>query len=175
VPQLCVPQLWVPETEISTVAVYMQCKGKISGLIKGSVTTAGFQDWIDVAGLQWGFTGSKQGGGDPTVNEVVITKRADVASPLLIQSGLSNETLTGVVFKFTTTIKDGVSTFTSYELTNARITKYGVTAEADGRTVETFNLGFQKFQQTFIPLDSKLASGSPTSVSYELQSGKTTS
>jgi type VI secretion system Hcp family effector len=99
--------------ESDTVAVYMQCKGQISGLIKGSVTTSGFENWIDVADLHWGFTGSKQAGGDPTVSEVVITKPADVASPLLIQSGLSNETLTDVVFKFTTTTKDAVTTFTA--------------------------------------------------------------
>lgn len=155
------------------MAIYMQCKGKISGVIKGAVTTAGFQNWIDVGEFQWGFVGSKQDRGDPTVGEVVITKPTDSASPLLIQSGLTNETLTDVVIKFTSTIKDGVGVFTTYQLTNARITEYAVTAVADGERTETFRIGFQQIQQSYTPLDSKLASGPPTSVTYSLQSGKT--
>jgi type VI secretion system secreted protein Hcp len=155
------------------VAIYMQCKGKVSGLIKGGVTTAGFQNWIDVLGFQWNFTGSKQDGGDATVGEVVITKPTDTASPLLVQSGLSNETLTDVVFKFTSTVKDAVGVFTSYQLSDARITKYEVKAVADGGSTETLHIGFRQIQQSYLPLDSKLATSSPTSVTYSLQSGRT--
>ena len=151
----------------------MQCKGQQSGLMKGSVTTAGFADWIDVASFQWAYAGSKQVGGDVTVGEVVITKKPDKASTLLIQSGLMNENLTQVVFKFTTTVKDAVGTFTTYQLTNGNVTRYAVLAEADGKAVETFHISFQKITQTYTPLDSKLAALAPTSVTHELQSGKT--
>ena len=155
------------------MAIYMQCKGKISGLMKGSVTTAGFEDWIDVTTFHWSFSGSKQEGGDPTAGEVVITKHADRASTLMIQSGLTNEVLTDVTFKFTTTMKDKVGVFTTYTLSNAHFTKYEVTAQADDRSIEMFHVAFQKIQQTYTPIDSRLTGISPTSVTHDLQSGKT--
>jgi type VI secretion system Hcp family effector len=151
----------------------MQCKGQSSGLIKGSVMTGGFQDWIDVRSFHWNFTGSKQEGGDPTAGEVVITKPIDKSSTLMVQSGLNNENLTTVVFKMTSTTKDGVGTFLTYQLSNSHVSKYEVTADADASSVEKFNLSFQTIQQTYTPLDSKLASGSPITMTHDVQMGKT--
>jgi type VI secretion system Hcp family effector len=165
----------VSDAESITVAIYMQCKGQQSGLIKGSVTTSGYQDWIDVRSFHWEFTGSKQEGGDPTAGEVVITKPIDKASTLLVQSGLNNEVLTDVTFKFTTTVKDGVDVFVTYSLTKAHISKYEVTAEADAKTSETLKLSFQKIQQTYTGRDSKLTALAPLSVTHDVLMGKTTS
>jgi type VI secretion system Hcp family effector len=153
----------------------MYCKGQQSGLIKGSVTTSGFQDWIDIRSFHWDFTGSQQEGGDPTAGEVVVTKPLDKASTLLVQSGLNNEVLTEVTFKFTTTVKDGVGVFVSYSLTKAHVSRYEVTADADAKTTETLKFSFQKIQQTYTPLDSKLTSLAPLSVTHDVLMGKTSS
>ncbi len=154
------------------MAIYMKL-----GAIQGSVTTDGFQNWITLESFQWGFTGgytAKQSGSEVSVREVVVTMRAEKASPLIVSAGLSRTVLApSVTISMATTAKDSVTTFMSYVLTGCVITNYGISAPTEGHPTETLSLSFTAITETFNPRDAKL-SGSPSSVTYDVTSAQTT-
>ena len=152
------------------MAIYMKL-----GAIPGSVTTAGLENWIALDSFQWGFAAgyaAKQTGSDVTVREVVVTMRAEKASPLIVNAGVSRTALRpSVLVKFTTTGKDRVDVFMSYELSDCFISSYAVAAAQEGHPTETLSLSFTKITQTFNPRDMRLT-GSPTSVTYDVKSAQ---
>jgi type VI protein secretion system component Hcp len=98
-----------------SVAIYM-----IFGDISGSVTTDGFKDWIHVDSFQWGVGrgvtsphGSEdtREGSEPSVSEVVVTKRMEKASPKLWQDAVGGDFSAKVTIKFTSTTKDKVESY----------------------------------------------------------------
>ena len=155
------------------MAIYMKL-----GSIAGSVTTSGFESYIVLDSFKWGFNAnvslySHQATSAVTVNEVVVTMRAETASPLVVDAGLSHTLLQpSVLIKFTTTSKDKVDVFMTYELGNCVISNYSIAGDKEGHPTETLSLNFTKITQTFNPRDSKLT-GSPSSVTYDMPSGQT--
>ena len=65
------------------MAIYMQVDG-----ISGSVTTQGFQNWIELSSFQWGMSrpiGAVRGStgreaSNPTIGEIHVTKRASAST-----------------------------------------------------------------------------------------------
>jgi len=153
------------------VAIYLKL-----GSIAGSVTTAGYENWITLDSFQWGFSAgytAKQSGSEVAVREVVVTMRAEKASPLVVSAGVSRSVLNpSVHVKFTTTSKDKVDMFMHYELSNCVITNYSISAPGEGHPIETLSLSFTKITHTFHPRDAKLT-GSPTTVTYDLKTAQT--
>ena len=154
------------------MAIYMKL-----GSIAGSVTASGYETYIKLESFRWGFvanTSFAQAGAEVTVREVVVTMRAEKASPLIVNAGVSRASLKpSVLFKFTTTGGDGkVIPFLSYELTDCIITNYSIEAPEEGHPVETLALNFTKITETFNPRDSKMT-GSPTTVTYDVKSAQT--
>lgn len=160
----------VRDAENKAVAIYLKL-----GTIPGSVTTSGFENWMALDSFQWGFSAghtAKQGSSDVSVREVVVTMRAEKASPLIVNAGVSHSPLRpSVQIKFTTTGKDRVDVFMSYELSNCIISNYAISAAQEGHPVETLSLSFTSVTQTFNPRDARLT-GSPTTVSFDVKSGQ---
>ncbi len=152
------------------MAIYMKL-----GSIQGSAMTSGFENWITLESFQWGFSAgytAKHTGSEVSVREVVVTLRAEKASPLIVNAGVSRTILTpSVTIKMTTTSKDKVDTFMSYDLSNCLITNYAISAPGEGPPTETLSLSFTKITETFNPKDSKLT-GSPTTVTYDVTSAQ---
>jgi type VI protein secretion system component Hcp len=161
-----------PDAENKAVAIYMKL-----GSIQGSTMTSGFENWITLESFQWGFSGgytAKQSGSEVSVREVVVTMRAEKASPLIVSAGLSRTVLApSVTISMTTTSKDKVAVFMNYVLSGCVITNYGIAAPGEGPPTETLSLSFTTVTETFSPRDSKLT-GSPTSVTYDVRSAQTT-
>ena len=97
------------------MAIYMKF-----GDISGSVTTDGFKDWIQVNSFQWGVGrgvtsphGSEdtREGSEPSVSEVVVTKRMEKASPKLWQDAVGGDFSAKVTIQFTSTTKDKVESY----------------------------------------------------------------
>jgi type VI secretion system secreted protein Hcp len=155
----------------SLVAIYMKL-----GSVAGSVTTSGYESWIALDSFRWGFSvgmTSKMAGSEATLREVVVTMRAEKASPLIVNAGFSRTVLKpSVLIKFTTTSKDKVDVFLTYELSNCVISNYAIEAQQEGHPTETLSLSFTKITETFNPRDSKLT-GSPTTVTYDVTSAQT--
>jgi type VI secretion system Hcp family effector len=159
----------MPDAENRAVAIYLKL-----GSIQGSAMTSGFENWISLESFQWGFAAgytAKQSNSEVSVREVVLTMRAEKASPLIVSAGVSRTVLPTAVFKFTTTAKDKVDTYMTYEFANCVITNYAIAAPGEGAPTETLSLSFTTVTETFNPRDSKLT-GAPTTVTYDVRSAK---
>jgi type VI secretion system secreted protein Hcp len=157
------------------VAIYMKF-----GSIKGSVTTDGFKDWIELSSFQWGVGRSVSSpskgsdtreGSEPSISEVVVTKRMDKASPQLWQDAVGGDFSTDVTISMTTTTKDKVETFVSYELKETGLSGYSERADGNDVPGESLSLNFAQVVWSYTGRDSKIA-GSPEKVGWDLTQQK---
>ena len=152
------------------MAIYMKY-----GSIKGPVTTDGFKDWIELESFHWGSSrhiGTAARGStsrehsEPTLAEVTVTKRTDVASPKLFLDSVAGKLDSKVEIKFTTTTKGKVETFLTYKLEETGISNYSLTSGGD-MPMESLSLNFTKITKTFKGTDPGIG-GSPETVGYNL-------
>ncbi len=117
------------------MALYMKY-----GSIKGSVTTDGFKDWIELRSFQWGVSraiGSAARSmhgrehSEPSLSEVTLTKLTDAATPKLFLDAVAGQLNNDVTIKFTTTIKAKVETFLTYKLENTGLSHYSLSSGGD--------------------------------------------
>jgi type VI secretion system secreted protein Hcp len=152
------------------MALYMKY-----GSINGSVTTDGFQKWIELHSFQWGVsrnigTAARSMHGrehsEPSLSEVTVTKATDAATPKLFLDAVAGKLDNKVTIKFTTTIKAKVETFLTYELENTGLSHYSLSSGGDN-PMESLALNFTKITETYNAMDPG-RSGSPESVGYDL-------
>jgi type VI secretion system secreted protein Hcp len=152
------------------MAIYMKF-----GSISGDVTTEGFKDWISLESLSFGVgrgIGSATGGATnreasaPSISEVSITKKMDVASAQLFQDATLGTLDTKVEIKLTTTTKNKTEVFLAYELTNCGCSSYSVSSGGD-MPQESLSLNFTKIMMTFSGMDPA-TKASPKSATYDL-------
>jgi type VI secretion system secreted protein Hcp len=157
------------------MAIYMKY-----GSIKGPVTTDGFKDWIELLSFHWGVgraIGTAARGStsrehsEPSISEVVVTKRTDVASPKLFLDSVAGKLDSKVEIKFTTTTKGKVETFLTYKMEDTGISGYSLSSGGDMPT-ESLTLNFTKVTKTFTGTDPGIG-GSPETVGYDLTQMKT--
>jgi type VI secretion system secreted protein Hcp len=152
------------------MAIYMKY-----GAIDGPVSTTGFIKWIELNSFQFGVgrgIGSAARGetnreaSEPSISEIVVTKNADIASNKLFADAVGGTMDSKVTIKFTTTAKDKVETFLTYELTDTGLSGYSVSSGGD-RPSESLSLNFTKVMITFVGTDAK-AGGSPDTAGYDM-------
>lgn len=157
------------------MAIYMKY-----GSIKGAVTTEGFKDWIELTSFQWGVgrgIGTAARGStsrehqEPALSEVSVTKAMDVSSPKLFVESVAGELNNTVTIKFTTTTKNKVETFLTYELSDTGVSGYSLSSGGE-MPVEHLTLNFVKISNTFIGMDPA-TKGNPETVGYDLTQMKT--
>jgi type VI secretion system secreted protein Hcp len=157
------------------MALYMKY-----GNIKGAVTTDGFKDWIELDSFHWGVgrhIGTAARGStsrehqEPSLSEITVTKRSDVATPKLFLDAVAGKLDNKVEIKFTTTTKGKVETFLAYKLENTGLSAYSMSSGGD-MPVESLSLNFTKITETFTGHDPGI-SGSPETVGYDLAQMKT--
>jgi type VI secretion system secreted protein Hcp len=107
---------------------YMTLKGRISGDIKGSVTTPGHEGAIRVVAVQHEITSPRDAqSGLPTGKRqhkpFVVTKELDKSSPILYKVLATNESISSLVVKFMASAGPSGTTINDYTvtLTNASI------------------------------------------------------
>jgi type VI secretion system secreted protein Hcp len=158
------------------MAIYMKF-----GSFKGASTTEGFKDWIELDSFQWGVgrgIGSAARGAEsressePSISEVVVTKKMDKSSPSLLTDAMAGQLNAKVEIKFTTTTKNQVTDFLTYELTNTGLSGYSVSSGGD-MPVESLSLNFTKLAVTYKGTAPDV-SGTPETVGYDLTQMKTT-
>ncbi|HTW73232.1 MAG TPA: type VI secretion system tube protein Hcp [Acetobacteraceae bacterium] len=153
------------------MAIYAKFDG-----VNGSVTTDGFKQWIALSDFQWGYQAGGRGvaehGREVAVSNVTLKMRVEQASVDLAQKGLSRAVISKVQIGFTTTGKDSVKPYLTYDLVNAMVESYSIGAGNDSVPIETFGLSFQKVTFKVTPLDASLT-GSPKSVTYDQSQAKT--
>lgn len=152
------------------MAIYMKF-----GTVAGQVTTEGFKDWIELHSAQYGVGrgvssgagGAQREGSNPSISEIVVTKVYDKASSKLYEDAVAGSFDTKVEIKFTTTTKNKVDTYLSYELSECGLSGYSLSSGGDNPS-ESLSLNFTKIMMTPSPLNDK---GVPTKgdmVTYDL-------
>jgi type VI secretion system secreted protein Hcp len=158
------------------VAIYMKY-----GSIQGSVTTDGYKNWVELNSFQWGVGRSVNSpakgddtreGSEPSVSEIVVTKRMDKASPQIWQDSVAGDFSNMVTIVMTTTTKDKVETFLSYTLTDTGLSGYSTScAGGNDPPGESLSLNFSKVQWSYTPMGSK-TTGTPETVGWDLTAQK---
>jgi type VI secretion system secreted protein Hcp len=145
--------------------------------IKGSVTDSKFKDQIELGSFQWGAgigVGSARGGdrttSEPSVSEIVATKKLDKASEGLFKHLLMGETVAKGTISFTAAIKGESVAYAVLDLEDVIISGYSQTSGGDFPT-ESISLNFAKFVYSFSGRDDKQAS-SPVRLTYDLAENK---
>ena len=157
------------------MAIYMKY-----GAIKGSTTTDGFKDWIELGSFQWGVgrsvTSTSKGsdtreGSEPSISEIVVSKRLDKASPKLWQDAVGGDFSNDVTISMTTTTKDKVETYLEYTLKEVGLSGYSASGGSDDPPGESLSLNFAAVTWKYIARDSKIA-GNPDVVGWSLTQQK---
>ncbi len=156
------------------MAIYMKF-----GSVNGPVTTDGFKNWIELNSFQFGTSrqmstgarGGKREGADPSISEIVVTKENDVSSSKLFQDAVGGNMNTKVEIKMTTTTKNKVETYLTFELVDCGVSSYSVSSGGD-KPMESLSLNFTKVTVTPTPLDAAGQIKKGDVVSYDLQKMK---
>ncbi|MEE4452444.1 type VI secretion system tube protein Hcp [Novosphingobium resinovorum] len=145
--------------------------------IKGSSTTKGFEDQIELGSFQWGagVGVSNARGGDrttsePSVSEITATKTVDKASEGLFKSLLKGESVGKGTVSFTAASKGEAVAYATLELEEVIISGFSMSSGGDLPS-ESFSLNFTKFDWSFTGRDGKQG-GSPTHLIYSLIENK---
>jgi type VI secretion system secreted protein Hcp len=139
--------------------------------IKGDVTTADYKGWIELNSFQFGVSRGVESS-SPSISEIVVSKYLDSASPKLYQDSLAGAFDTKVTIKMTSTTKNKVETFLTYELTDCGVSSYSQSSGGDA-PVESLSLNFVKIMMTPTPLDKSGQIKKGDVVTYDLLALKT--
>ena len=160
------------------MAIYMNFNGK---KIKGNVTAAGYEDWIEVDSFQFGVgRGISMEVGNmanreatrPSISEVTLTKMVDNSS-----GGLFKESLTGtegvkVIIHIVQTGAKQVEKFAVYELEDVLISSYSMAASGGSAPHESLSLSFAKIIADLQGADKTNKNGQNMKVGYDLTTAK---
>ncbi len=158
------------------MAIYMKY-----GDIKGSVTTEGFKDWIELNSLQFGIgrgIGSPTGSDKtreasaPSISEITVTKMMDESTGKLVTDAWAGEMNSKVEIKLTTTTKDKTEAYLTYELKNTGLSGYSVSSGGD-RPQESLSLNFTAINIKWMDRDSG-GKAQPSVIGYDLSQMKKT-
>jgi len=145
------------------------------GDVNGDVTTDGFTKWIELSSFQWGVSRAVTSGAGgesrestaPNISDIVVSKYLDAASAKLYQDSVAGTFDTKVVIKMTTTTKNKIETYMTYELTDCGVSSYSVSSGGD-QPSEGLTLNFLKIMLTPTPLDKSGQIKKGDVVTYDL-------
>ncbi len=150
--------------------------------IAGNVTTGSYQHWIQIDSFHvytrrdiYTYPGSTDGRevSGPSLSELVVTKLADNASPLLMQDSLSDTVFDSIKLHVCRTGTKGAEVYQGWEFKNVIISHYAVHQGQAQKPSERISLNYTAMEQTFTPSDSSHISQSPITSGYNLMTGQT--
>ena len=118
---------------------------KLTG-IAGESKNASHVDEVDISSLTWGLSSPPAAGGKPAIQNIVVQKQVDLASPLLLDHSATGAVIPSGTVTFH---KAGGATFDFllFKLTNVTVTSVGLSANSgDDIPTETVSLAFQKVE-----------------------------
>jgi type VI secretion system secreted protein Hcp len=154
------------------MAIYLNYDG-----VKGDVTSAGHEDWIEVSSMQWGVgrgihtpTGSSQEreSSAPSISEVTCTLMMGKSTPALFTEACVGIGKTVKIDLVQTGSK--MQTYMSYTLTETLISGYSMSSGGD-RPSESVSFNFTKIEMKYTPYDNTNEPGSPIPAGYNISTG----
>lgn len=158
------------------MAIYLKL-----GAVAGSVTAAGYTEWVDCSSLQWGVgkavntpvgSTANRECSTASVSEVTISKAMDKSSIALFKNAVAGSDKAALL-KIHVLKQDGqqISPFVEYEFTNALISGYSVSTGGD-RPIESLSFNFTKCQVKYVEANAEATEGNPTVAGFDLTTGK---
>ena len=154
------------------MAVYMKY-----GSINGDVTTQGFEQYIELASLQWGVgrgismqSGSKQGreASLPSLSEITIGKEYDVSSGELLKEALSgNVKDVDIVLTRTGTSGSGAQKYMMISMKDVIISGLSISSGGD-KPMESLSLNYAQISFTNLPMKADGTAGPQSVVNFDL-------
>lgn len=161
------------------MAIYM----KLGDKVLGSVTAAGYEQWVECGSIQMGVgkgvstpVGSTANRECSTANvsEVVVTKLLDKASIAIFKNAVAG-TDKACLCKIHVVKQDGnqISPFLQYELENALVSGFSSSSSGD-RPTESVSINFTKIQIKYVEANATATEGNPTVAGFDMTTGKPT-
>ncbi|MGV8073236.1 MAG: Hcp family type VI secretion system effector [Syntrophobacteraceae bacterium] len=151
--------------------------------IDGECNDKDHKNWSDLLAMSWGLhkagagaTGQTRRRGVVTVEDVVITKELDKASPKLSESVCTGKVFPKVEIHDTTTYGEGNrAAFLKFELKNVMVSSFNLSAAGGGDAVptESVSLNFEEIKQTYVEYDSKGSKKGNVEMSWKVEEGET--
>jgi type VI secretion system secreted protein Hcp len=159
------------------IDVYLQIDG-----IKGESTDSAHKDWIECKSVQWEVLQPKSatastGGGHTAERcehkDIVLTKIADLATPLLLQNCSSGKTIPKATFEFLRADGKGdrIKYFT-IELTNLLISDVTPSVTEGSVLTESVSLKYSQVKWKYVQQKIGGGSGGNTSGGWDLSTNK---
>lgn len=152
--------------------IYMKYDG-----IDGSVTTKGWEKWIDLQSAQLGVhrhmtmpagVGQNREASTPSVGEIVVTKNQDCASTALFKAALWGSGKK-VKIDFVKTEGNQADKYLQVELENTMVSSYSSSGHGGGdRPMESLSLNFLKITYVTINMDKDNKTAKPDRAMYDL-------
>ncbi|WP_137181649.1 type VI secretion system tube protein Hcp [Roseomonas sp. AR75] len=158
------------------MAIYMKY-----GDIKGTVTTDGFKDWIELGSVQMGAgrgiasargSGSNREASEPSISEITCTKQWDASSSSkLFEESVAGEMSRLVEIHFTTTGAKKQEVYLVVKLKDTGISGYSLSSGGDKPT-ESLSLNFAHVEVVPKVVDPKIGVKDGEKVSFDLKEMK---
>jgi len=161
------------------MAIYM----KMGDKVLGSVTAAGYDQWVECHSLQMGVGKgvSTQVGSTAnrecstaSVSEVTVSKLLDKASIALFKNAVAGSDK-ACLCKIHVVKQDGnqIAPFVQYEFENALISGFSMSSGGD-RPSESVSINFTKMQVKYVESNATATEANPTVAGFDLTTGKPT-
>lgn len=158
------------------MAIYLKL-----GTVAGSVTAAGYEQWVECNSLQWGVgkavstpvgSTANRECSTASVSEVTLTKSMDKSTISLFKCAVAGSDKAALL-KVHILKQDGqqISPFVEYEFTNALVSGYSVSSGGD-RPSESLSFNFTKCQVKYVEANAEATEGNPTVAGFDLTTGK---
>jgi len=149
---LSVPLVSLVAVQSVDAAIYMKF-----GDIKGESTDSNHIEWADIESFSWGIAcepTSPTGGGGTTVKPLVITKRIDKSSPLLMLSCGTGQPIPEVTLELEDPSRNGGDSYYKITFEDVIVSSFqsGPT-DGDSLPTESVSFNYTKITWTYYPAD----------------------
>ena len=138
-------------------SIYAQISG-----IDGESMDADHKDWIDILSFDYSMhqpttgTGATRRRSDVVIEDIVLTKYVDKATPKLMEACAKGTNLPEVMIDIVRVNRDSPESFYTYELKNCIVTSYSSQGSVleDPYPWDTFTISFEEITVTYTEYDS---------------------
>ena len=130
--------------------------------IRGDVTSKGYEDQMKIESLQFKASKDRQYGHDNVhksaiLSDTIISKFVDIASPSLMQATFKGDHFVTAIFRFTRDVGANIKTYMDYELSDAYIIDYSLSADPEIEPKEIITFTYSKIKYSYVDykLDGK--------------------
>ena len=149
--------------------------------VDGEATDTNHEKWCELLAFEQGYskpgggsTGSSRRRGAAIVEDVVLTKELDKASPKIAEACLKGKVFPKVEIELTRSFGDaGNGVYLRYELKNVQVTSYSIGSEDVNRIYpkEVMSLNFEEIKVTYTEYDDTGSKKGNVEYEYKVEKG----